>query len=137
MTTRKEFMTQLVQECGLVMDEDIWKMKRGGKTIELITRAGIEKIQWRHDISVTYTPIVVGQEFCVMKAVATMGELQIETFASAWHGDGGNCQSNYVPEMAEKRSKGRAVLQVVGAYKFNVFSEDESDDFKRENKDER
>ena len=61
MTTRKEFMTQLVQECGLVMDEDIWKMKRGGKTIALITRAGIEKIQWRHDISVTYTPIVVGK----------------------------------------------------------------------------
>ena len=44
MTTRKEFMTQLVQECGLVMDEDIWKMKRGGKTIALITRAGIEKM---------------------------------------------------------------------------------------------
>jgi hypothetical protein len=39
--------------------------------------------------------------------------------------------------MAEKRALARVVLKITGAYKFGIFGEDESDDFKRENKDER
>jgi hypothetical protein len=137
MTTRKEFMTQLVKDNELDLDEDIWKMKRGGKSIAIITRGGIEKIQARNSISVTFDPCVLSKEFVVIKATATNGDITIESFASAWHGDGGNCQSNYVTEMAEKRALSRSVLKVVGAYKWGVMGEDESDDFKKENKDER
>ena len=38
---------------------------------------------------------------------------------------------HYPVETAEKRAKARAVLQITGFYSEGVFSEDESDDFKR------
>lgn len=38
----------------------------------------------------------------------------------------------YLAAMAEKRALSRGVLQLAGLYKHGVFSEDESDEFKRE-----
>ena len=64
----------------------------------------------------------------------TRGDVTIETYGSAWHGDGGNCKSNYVAEMAEKRALSRVVLKTIGAYKFMIYGEDESDDFKEKSK---
>ena len=43
----------------------------------------------------------------------------------------GNTNSWYVMEMAEKRAMSRAVLKLTGFYELGVFSEDESEDFKR------
>jgi len=34
-------------------------------------------------------------------------------------------------EIAEKRALSRAVLKICGAYRYGVFGEDESDDFKK------
>ena len=47
----------------------------------------------------------------------------------------GNCQTWYVAEMAEKRALSRAVLKLTGFYELGVFGEDESEDFKKVNKD--
>ena len=137
MTTRKEFMTQLVKDHDLVVEEDIFKMPLGGKTVAIITRTGIEKIQYSNNISVVFEPCVLSKEFVVIKATAHKGDVIMESFGSAWHGQGGNCRSNYVTEMAEKRSLARVVLKISGAYKFGVFGEDDSDDFKQESKGER
>ena len=137
MTTRKEFMTKLVNNYGLILEEDIWKMTRGGKTIAIINRAGIEKIQYASGITVTYKTLVLSEDLVMLKAFATKGDVVIETMASAKQGENGNCKSNYVLEVCEKRAKGRAVLMMEGAYMHGVHTEDESDDFKRENKDER
>ena len=130
MTSKKEFLTELVKDNSLDLEEDIFKLKLGGKTIAIITRTGIEKIQNANDISVSFEPCVLSKDFVVMKATANKGDVIMETFGSAWHGEGGNCRSNYVTEMAEKRSLARVVLKISGAYKFGVFGEDESDDFK-------
>ena len=130
MTSKKEFLTELVKDNSLDLEEDIFKLKLGGKTIAIITRSGIEKIQYANDISVSFEPCVLSKDFVVMKATANKGDVIMETFGSAWHGEGGNCRSNYVTEMAEKRSLARVVLKISGAYKFGVFGEDESDDFK-------
>ena len=54
MTTRKEFMTQLVKDHDLVVEEDIFKMPLGGKTVAIITRTGIEKLQYGNNISVVF-----------------------------------------------------------------------------------
>ena len=137
MTTRKEFMTKLVGDYGLVPEEDIWKMNRGGKTLAIINRAGIEKIQYGSGITVTYEPLMLHPDNVMLRAFAKKGDVVIETMGSAKHGKDGNCQSTYVLEMAEKRAKGRAVLMMEGAYMHGAFTEDESDDFKQENKDER
>ena len=43
-----------------------------------------------------------------------------------------NNQNSYPVAMAEKRAMSRAVLKLAGFYQLGVFSEDESDDFKRQ-----
>jgi hypothetical protein len=107
-------------------------MPLGGRQVAFITRTGIEKIQYNNGIDVKFTTVVVERDFVAVKAVATIGDVTMETFGSALYGQGGNCRSNYVMEMAEKRALARVVLKAVGAYKFGVFGEDESDDFKGE-----
>ena len=134
MSSKKEFLTELVKDNDLNTEEDIFRMPLGGKQVAIITRTGIEKIQYNNGIEVKFDMIVIGKEFAVVKATATLpdprGDVSMETYGSALYGQGGNCRSNYVAEMAEKRALARVVLKAVGAYKFGVFGEDESDDFK-------
>jgi len=66
--------------------------------------------------------------------MASKGDANIETFGSALKGESykdANTNSWYVMEMAEKRAMSRAVLKLTGFYELGVFSEDESEDFKR------
>ena len=140
MTTRKEYMTKLVKDFDLVVEEDIFKLPIGGKTIAIITRSGIEKIQFASNISVGYEVCLLGSGpsgnmAAVIKATAKKGDVFMESFGEAEVGV--NCKSPYAVAMAEKRALARVVLKITGAYKFGIFGEDESDDFKRENKDER
>ena len=130
MSSKKEFLTELVKDNDLNLEEDIFRMPIGGKQVAIITRTGIEKIQYNNGIDVQFSTEVVERDFVVIKAIAKKGDVVIETFGSALYGQGGNCRSNYVPEMAEKRSLARVVLKWCGGYKYGMYSEDESDDFK-------
>ena len=131
MSSKKEFLTELVKDNDLNLEEDIFRMPLGGKQVAIITRTGIEKIQYNNNIQVFFDTEVVERDFVVVKAVAKKGDaIIVQTFGSALHGQGGNCRSNYVAEMAEKRALARAVLKLSGAYKYGVYGEDESDDFK-------
>ena len=63
----------------------------------------------------------------------------VESFGTANHYNcsvkttrNGKTLPHYPVETAEKRAKARAVLQITGFYSEGVFSEDESDDFKRQ-----
>jgi|6_EtaG_2_1085325.scaffolds.fasta_scaffold86616_2 hypothetical protein len=145
MATKSEFLNQLVEDNDLDRKEDIFEMPLGGKKVAIITRTGIEKIQYNNNIEVKFSAEVLKEDFAVMKATASkyggtlppIGDgLTIETYGSALMGQGGNCRSNYVAEMAEKRALARAVLKLSGAYKHGVYAEDESDDFKQRNKEE-
>ncbi len=96
----------------------------------IITRQGIEKIQAQEQIKIKFDVIKCEPNFAVVKAVNE----NIETFGSAYKGASfkdGNTNSWYVMEMAEKRALSRAVLKLTGFYQLGVFSEDESDDFKK------
>ena len=130
MSSKKEFLTELVKDNDLNTDEDVFSMELGGRKMAIITRTGIEKIQYNNGIDVKFDWISMSKDYACIKATATKGDVVIETFGSAWHGQGGNCMSNYVAEMAEKRALARAVLKLSGAYKYGVYGEDESDDFK-------
>ena len=130
MSNKKEFLTELVRDNDLNKEEDIFRMPIGGKQVAIITRTGIEKIQYNNHIEVKFEWIKMEKDFAVIKAIAKKGDVSIETFGSALFGQGGNCRSNYIAEMAEKRALARAVLKLSGAYKYGVFGEDESDDFK-------
>ena len=132
---RRDFLNALVKENGLIPEEDIHKLKLGGKVIPIIKRTGIEKIQYMNRITVTFEEKILERDFAVIKATAEMegpyDAFRIETYGSALLGKGGNCTNTYLAEMAEKRAFARAVLKVVGAYKFGVYAEDEAEDFKK------
>ena len=97
------------------------------KHFTIITRSGIEKIQAIENISIKYDFIEAGNAGVILKATATKDTKFIETFGSA---SKDTSTSKYYTEMAEKRALSRAVLKITGLYKYGVFGEDESDDFK-------
>lgn len=119
-------MRHLFDENGLNND-DIFQHKH----FIIITRSGIEKIQARQRLSVSYEVIKMDRDFVVIKAICTrrrdhsgreMGGMVIETFGEAGPE---NCKNSYYVATAEKRALSRAVLKMVGLYQKNVFGEDE------------
>ena len=111
--------------------EDIFSLKMGGRQIPIVTRTGVEKIMAKDKIKLEYNVVVCERDFCAVKCTAKKNDLIIETFATA---QPNNCKSNYYLEMAEKRSKARAVLQITEFYSLGVYSEVESDEFKQQQK---
>ena len=140
MLTRRDFLNELVKKNHLVVEEDIFSLPLGGKKIPIITRTGIEKIQYMNRIKVTFSAEVLTPDYAVIKAIATTEPVDdmyvgatIETYSSAKYGKKpeGNTTFSYVVEIAEKRALSRAVLKICGAYKYGVYGEDESEDFKK------
>jgi|TARA_R110002012_G_scaffold168455_2_gene331969 hypothetical protein len=131
METKKDILNRLFVENNLT-SEDVFSHQH----YKIITRGGINKIEANMNISVFFEVIKCEPHFSVIKAVATMGDKEIETFGSALKGNtfkDGNTNSWYVMEMAEKRAMSRAVLKLAGFYELGVFGEDESESFKRNN----
>ena len=125
----KEKLTVLYKKYELTKD-DIYKHQH----YLIITRSGIDKIQAKEKIFIDYDVVKCEHNFCVVKANASKEDAKIQTFGSAIKGASfkdGNTQTWYVMEMAEKRAMSRAVLKLTGFYELGVFSEDESEDFKR------
>lgn len=128
----REKLLELYKKYDL-QKEDVYKHQH----YVIITRQGIEKIQAKENIKISYKVIKCEPNFAVIKATAFLNVEPVytcETFGSALKGTGykdGNCNSWYVAEMAEKRALSRAVLKLTGFYELGVFGEDESDDFKK------
>ena len=128
MNTKNEMLRELFMANGLVKDEDTFDLKFGNRTTTIITRSGIEKIQYHNDIEVKYyVESIVPPDFVVMKAIARKGDVVMESFGEA---STNNTKQSYPVAMAEKRALSRVVLKIAGFYKYGVFGEDESDDFK-------
>jgi hypothetical protein len=128
----REKIAQLYKDFELTQD-DIFKHKH----YLIITRSGVERIQSKSNIEVNFNLEKCEHNFAVVKAVAfkrDAPDVKIETYGSALKGanyQDGSTNSWYVTELAEKRSLSRAILKLVGAYQLGIFSEDESDEFKR------
>lgn len=128
MTTKNDMLRELFVANGLVKGEDTHELKFGSKGTTIITRTGIEKIQFHNNIDVKYyVESIVPPDFIVMKAVAKKGDVVMESFGEA---SANNTKQSYPVAMAEKRALSRVVLKIAGFYKYGVFGEDESDDFK-------
>ena len=143
MSTEQSTLRELAERYKLT-GSDFFKHPYQGFII--ITRTGVEKIMAHDKITVTYEVVpelTQGQDNCCIKAIAEKldadGEVYtVESFGTA---NNYNCSvktnkqgkplPHYPVETAEKRAKARAVLQITGFYSEGVFSEDESDDFKR------
>ena len=143
MSAEKNVLRELADRYKLT-GKDFFKHPSQG--VIIITRTGVEKIMAHDKITVTYEVVpelTENQENCCIKATAEKidanGEVYtVESFGSANHyncsvktSKNGRTLPHYPVETAEKRTKARAVLQITGFYSEGVFSEDESDDFKR------
>ena len=128
----REKLVELYKKYDLQKD-DVYKHQH----YVIITRQGIEKIQAKENITITYEVVRCETNFAVFKAnafISSKPSTVLETFGSALKADNykdGNCNSWYVAEMAEKRALSRAVLKLTGFYELGVFGEDESEDFKK------
>ena len=133
MTTKNDMLRELFVANGLVKGEDTHELKFGGRGMTIITRSGIEKIQFHNNIEVKYyVESIVPPDFVVMKAIARKGDVVMESFGEA---SANNTKQSYPVAMAEKRALARVVLKIAGFYKYGVVGEDESADFKRKAKE--
>jgi hypothetical protein len=126
--TKAEQLKALFLECGLSPTEDIHKHKH----YVIITRTGIEKIQYFKKIDVRFEIVQCTPQFAAVKAIGTMSvgdtiEI-IETYGSC---SPETATNKYYLEMAEKRALSRVVLKMTKAYSLGVFGEDEADECKK------
>ena len=129
MSSKKEFMIELVRNNDLNKEEDIFRMPLGGKQVAIITRTGIEKIQYNNNITVRFEVVVMQPNYAVIKAIATKGDIVVESFGESTP-ENTKQKPAYHSAMAEKRGLARVVLKAIGGYKYGILGEDESDDFK-------
>ena len=132
----KDRLNKLYKDGGLTKD-DIFKHKH----FKIITRSGIEKIQYKNKIQVTFQPIVANEKIIVIKAIAGMGtqtlgidgkpgQKVIETFGE-WNDthikrdSKGEIIPYYPAALAEKRALSRAVLKIMNLYEYDFLGEDE------------
>ena len=114
----------------------------------IVTRTGVEKIANSAGIELRYELIHLNQDAhasgnnkytttentcAAVKCIATMVSPDGVTKTAESFGESApyNTKAPYPLAMAEKRAKARAILQLTEFYSEGVYSEDESDDFKR------
>lgn len=127
--SKNDRLRRLFEENDLIA-EDTMKLKMGGKQIPIILRTGIDKIQAKQKIKVSYDILYHSDDLkrCVIKATGIKGNQSIETFGEV---NEKNCKSDYPILICEKRAMARAVLKLAGFYELGVYSEGEMDGLDR------
>ena len=106
--------------------EDVYKDKRG---FTIITRSGIEQIQWNNNIEVVFDVISYEVGNVILKATSFQdGIKKCETFGSA---SKENCFQKFPVEIAEKRALARIIIKTMGLT--NTLGKDEVD-YQKQNK---
>ena len=109
-----------------------WEMKRGSKSIWIVTNPGCKLIQAKegivfHSMQWVNSGEKVGPyNYCwtVMVKASRVGEEDRATYTTGEVNDS-NCKMNYPVSMAEKRAKCRAILDIAGLAKEGFFSVDD------------
>tara|TARA_R110002020_G_scaffold114830_7_gene264195 strand:- start:844 stop:1221 length:378 start_codon:yes stop_codon:yes gene_type:complete len=110
---------------------DFWELKRGQKSMWIITHDAIEKIAIIENIELTKFE-VLNTEVDFARFLITMQKGD-KTIVSVGEASTKNCTSNYYGCMAEKRGIDRCVLKLISAYEYNIYSDVEADAFKQTN----
>ena len=116
-------MNKIYKDNGLDKN-DVYKDKYG-RGFTIITRSGIEKIQCKNSISVSFEVIKAELDNCIVKATSLIREgdeliPKMETFGSATKD---NCRQPFRMEIAEKRALARVIIKTMQYT--NVLGEDE------------
>ena len=105
--------------------DDFWEHKQSKSWI--LTHDACSKIGNQESIELVDIN-VINSEPDLVRILVTMkkGSISITTFGEA---DRKNCFNPYLSCMAEKRGRDRAILKLINAYEYGVYSEIEADDF--------
>jgi len=122
---KNEILNTLYKDNSLTK-EDVYKDKRG---FTIITRSGIEQIQWNNNIEVNFEVISYEIGNVILKATSFQkGIKKCETFGSA---SKENCFQKFPVEIAEKRALARIIIKTMGLT--NTLGKDEVD-YQKQNK---
>ena len=122
---KNEILNALYKDNSLTK-EDVYKDKRG---FTIITRSGIEQIQWNNKIEVVFDVISYEIGNIILKATSFQdGIKKCETFGSA---SKENCFQKFPVEIAEKRALARIIIKTMGLT--NTLGKDEVD-YQKQNK---
>ena len=124
--TKEETLKRLFLANGLVK-EDVYKDQRG---FVIITRTGIDKIVSKQNIAIAYEPVIMTQEWVVLKATASIdsgakNSRVVMSFGEASDKNLMGGGKKFPVAMAEKRAMSRVVLKLTGFYEQGVFGQDE------------
>jgi hypothetical protein len=109
--------------------EDFWELPQK-KGLWIISHNACEKIASIEKIELTDIRVLNSEkDFCRFLVTMKKNDMEIMTIGEA---DKSNCHNLYIGSMAEKRGVDRAILKLINAYEYDVYSEIESDDFKKE-----
>jgi len=120
---------ELAQKYNLSKD-DFWELKRGTRSMWIITHDACEKIAAKENIQFGAPTIyrdgnqdvaIVGDAKRGNKVIWSTGEASPK-----------NCKAPYMFAMAEKRLKDRLVLKLIDAYQYSIYSDSEADNFKKQ-----
>ena len=109
--------------------DDFWELKRGQRSMWIITHDAIEKIAIIENIELTKFE-VLNTEVDFARFLITM-QKNDRTIISVGEASTKNCTSNYYGCMAEKRGIDRCVLKLIDAYQYAIYSDVEADAFKQ------
>ena len=110
---------------------DFWLHKPSGKYI--ILHDAVEKIASIEQIEIVDFKVLNSEQgFARFLITMSKGNKKVTTIGEA---DSKNCVSGYKGMMAEKRGIDRCVLKLINAYEYGIYSDVESDDFKKPKSD--
>ena len=112
---------------------DVWKCHNDW----ILTHDAITKIAHMENIKLSKIESIYQSETSCRFLVTMVKEDKegnvIDSVTTVGEADTKNCKMGYISSMGEKRGIDRAVLKLIKAYEWGVYSEEESDDFKKEN----
>ena len=113
---KREELKRFYKEHNL-NEDDVFTLKFKGRNTTIITKSGIEKIQYQNIIDVRFDIIECTLDNVVFKARSvkfneTLGEYMtiMETHGSA---SKNNCTSSFLVEIAEKRALARCIIKTM------------------------
>jgi hypothetical protein len=130
MAKPSEAIKAFMDKFGVASDE-IWPVP-GGKTYAIMHKA-LQRIAREQGIVITVNVVEqlsnLEQGFAVVKAFGKLGDGFVESYGEA---SPKNNRNQYPLAMAQKRAEDRVILGLLSVYG-DVYSEEEADDFKRQN----
>jgi len=124
-----EAILNKLKEHGLHTKDNYWQLKQN--KLWIVKHKALEKLAIAEGIVFDMPQMIENDTSNKTVAMIVQGRLGDKVEWSVGEAAPGNCMNNYPYAMAEKRAKDRVTLKLLGV-SGDVYSEDESDDFKQQ-----